>query len=67
MTSMSEEEKMPRAGKIQWLTDGVAPMPDLDFEFLEKWLGRVGEEHNRILGELSYLFCCDEKILEVNR
>lgn len=64
---MSEEEKMPRAGKIQWLTDGVAPMPGLDFEFLEKWLGRVGEEHNRILGELSYLFCCDEKILEVNR
>lgn len=49
------------------MTDGDTPMPKLDFDFLESWLGRVGEEHGRMLGPLSYLFCDDEKILAVNR
>lgn len=49
------------------MSDGDTPMPKLDFDFLESWLGRVGEEHGRMLGPLSYLFCDDEKILAVNR
>ncbi len=53
--------------KIQWLADGDTAMPELDFDFLESWLDRVGQEHGRMLGELSYLFCDDEKILAVNR
>lgn len=53
--------------KIQWLADGATPLPQLDFDFLETWLGRVGETHGKMLGELSYLFCDDEKILQVNR
>lgn len=53
--------------KIQWLADGDTPLPALDFDFLERWLNRVGENHGRLLGELSYLFCDDEKILRVNR
>lgn len=53
--------------KIQWLADGSTVMPDLDFDFLERWIDRVGENHGKMLGELSYLFCDDEKILEVNR
>lgn len=62
------------AKKIQWLVDGETRMPvfpnlpDTDrFDFIERWLGRVGESHGRMLGELSYLFCDDEKILQVNR
>lgn len=53
--------------KIQWLADGATTLPDLDFDFIERWLDRVGERHGRMLGELSYLFCDDEKILQVNR
>ena len=53
--------------KIQWLADGDTAMPELDFDFLESWLDRVGQEYGRMLGELSYLFCDDEKILAVNR
>lgn len=62
------------AKKIQWLVDGETRMPvfpnlpDTDrIDFIERWLGRVGENHGRMLGELSYLFCDDEKILQVNR
>ncbi len=62
------------AKKIQWLADGETRLPGFrnlpapgTFDFLERWLGRVGESHGRMLGELSYLFCDDEKILQVNR
>lgn len=55
------------SAKIQWLVDGSTPMPALDFDFVGRWLDRVGENHSRIPGELSYLFCDDEKILAVNR
>lgn len=56
--------------KIQWLADGQTKLPALSplgYDFVERWLGRVGESHGRMLGELSYLFCDDEKILQVNR
>lgn len=52
--------------KFQWLTDGDTPLPSLDFNFVELWLDRVGERFGRIVGSLSYLFCNDEKILQVN-
>lgn len=55
------------ARKIQWLADGETQLPSLDFDFVEEWLDRVGERNGRILGEVSYLFCDDEKILSVNR
>ena len=51
---------------IQWLTDGV-PMPDIDRDRLQKWIGEVARRHDRIVGPLTYIFCDDEKILEVNR
>lgn len=51
---------------IQWLTDGV-PMPDIDRDRLQKWIGEVACRHDRIVGPLTYIFCDDEKILEVNR
>ena len=31
------------------------------------WIDRVAKTYGRVVGELSYLFCNDEKILEVNR
>jgi rRNA maturation RNase YbeY len=53
--------------KIQWMADGDLSLPALDYDFLENWLNRVGESHDRLLGSLTYLFCDDEKILQVNR
>lgn len=52
--------------KFQWLTDGVA-MPPLDFGVVEAWIKEVAKAHGRIVGTLSYIFCNDPKILEVNR
>lgn len=51
---------------FQWLTDGVE-MPRLNFEELQSWIVRVAKYHDRIVGELTYIFCDDPKILEVNR
>lgn len=55
------------ASEILWLTDGNVSLPDLDFDLVGRWLDRVGESFGKIRGELSYLFCDDEKILAVNR
>ncbi len=51
---------------IQWNTDGVE-MPALDTTGLATWLDGVARSHGCILGPLTYVFCNDEKILEVNR
>lgn len=51
---------------IRWTVDKVA-MPDIDTTLLASWLEAVAHNHNRILGPLTYIFCNDEKILEVNR
>jgi rRNA maturation RNase YbeY len=53
--------------KIEWLTDGGTKMPEIDTVLLEEWINRVIASHSRITGPLVYIFCDDEKILEVNR
>lgn len=53
--------------KIEWLTDGKTPMPDIDAPLLEKWIAAVAKTHNRIVGPLTYIFCDDPKIIEINR
>ena len=52
--------------KIEWLTDGVTPMPDIDAPLLEKWIAAVAKTHNRIVGPLTYIFCDDPKIIEMH-
>lgn len=51
---------------FQWLNDGVE-MPRLNFEKVENWIIEVAHEHGKIVGNLNYIFCNDEKIIEVNR
>lgn len=51
---------------FQWLTRGV-DMPGLDFDMVERWIVQVAHNHGRIVGELSYIFCDDPEILDVNR
>lgn len=51
---------------FQWLADGVE-LPVIDYNRVGQWLGAVAREHQRILGPMTYIFCNDEKIIEVNR
>lgn len=54
------------AERISWQSENV-DLPAVDFTRVERWLHRVAESHGRILDQLGYVFCDDEKILEVNR
>lgn len=51
---------------ITWTASEVA-MPALPFALLEQWIVQVAERHSRVVGVLSYEFCNDEHILDVNR
>ncbi len=51
---------------IEWTCDGV-DMPSVDTDLLDRWIEKVAQKHDRITGRLVYLFCNDEKILEINR
>lgn len=42
-------------------------MPHIDLARIENWIERVTNEHKRILGPVSYIFCDDSRIIEVNR
>lgn len=52
--------------KIEWLSENVV-LPNLDFQFLESWLKAVATAHSCRLGSITYIFCDDARILEVNR
>ena len=58
--------KFKMKDNFQWISDGV-DMPALNLQEIEKWISRVAQDHGRILGPLTYIFCNDEKIIEVNR
>lgn len=52
--------------EIQWLTDGVE-LPPLDYELVRRWIVRMAESYGRMAHTLNYIFCSDERIIEVNR
>ena len=52
--------------EITFQSEGVAH-PSIDETALSHWIESVAKKHNREVGEISYLFCDDEKILEVNQ
>lgn len=51
---------------VTYFTEGV-DMPAINKQLIELWLEKVATSHNRKVGEISYIFCSDEKILEVNK
>ncbi len=51
---------------IQWYTERV-DMPAVDCRLMALWLQEVASSHGRRLGALNYIFCNDDRILEVNR
>lgn len=42
-------------------------MPPLDYALVEKWITEVAATHQKMVSGLSYIFCDDEYILDVNR
>ena len=41
--------------------------PQIDEAKLANWIESIAKLYNKEIGEISYLFCDDEKILEVNQ
>lgn len=42
-------------------------LPAINQDAVSGWVRKVAETHGRKTGDISYIFCSDEKILEVNR
>ena len=51
---------------ITYNTENVK-MPAMRRRDVSKWVRQVAASYGRRVGEIGYLFCDDEKILEVNR
>lgn len=51
---------------FQWLAEGVE-LPALNYKEIESWIIEVARRHGKIVGEVTYIFCDDAKIIEVNR
>lgn len=49
-----------------WNTENVE-MPAIDHGLMQRWIAEVATAHQRKLGDIAYIFCDDEKIIEVNR
>lgn len=51
---------------ISYQTDGVK-MPSIKRREISAWVKGVAQKHGKKVGEIAYIFCNDEKILDVNR
>ena len=51
---------------ITYQTEGIK-MPDIKKRETTEWIKAVPATYEKRIGEIAYIFCSDEKILEVNR
>ena len=51
---------------ISYQTDGVK-MPAIKRREISAWIKNVALSHGKKVGDIAYIFCNDDKILEVNR
>ncbi|MBQ3554969.1 MAG: rRNA maturation RNase YbeY [Bacteroidales bacterium] len=51
---------------INYYNEGIE-MPSINKTQITKWVKEVAATYQKRCGEISYIFCDDEKILEVNR
>lgn len=52
---------------ISFFTEGDAQTPAIRKNDVRNWIKQMAASHGFRVGEISYIFCDDEKILEVNR
>lgn len=51
---------------ITFLTENV-DMPEIQKTPIRAWIKDVAASYNKRVGEIAYIFCDDEKILDINR
>lgn len=51
---------------IRFVTENTKK-PRLGYKFISKWLQRVIEKYGYITGNITYIFCNDEYLIEINR
>lgn len=51
---------------ITYNTENIA-FPAIDCVAVSRWIEQVAAEYGKKCGEIGYIFCDDERILEVNR
>ena len=51
---------------ITYQTDGV-DMPDIRKRETTQWIKAVAQAYGKRVGDIAYIFCSDERLLEVNR
>ena len=51
---------------ISYQSDSI-DMPQLDLPRITQWVERVAESYGMRVGDIAYIFCNDDRILEVNR
>jgi len=42
-------------------------IPDFNSEFFRLWISNITKTHQKTIGELNYIFCSDEYILDINK
>jgi len=51
---------------IQYIAEGVE-LPLLKTQKINRWIKDTAASYDRRVGDIAYIFCSDEKILEVNK
>lgn len=51
---------------IQYIAEDIK-MPSLKKSTVSKWIKEVAAGYNKKTGDIAYIFCSDERILEVNK
>ena len=51
---------------IEFLTEGVE-CPNLDRSMIDAWVAAVAKAHGKYPGNITYVFCSDDYILQTNR
>lgn len=51
---------------IQYIADGVE-MPTIEKQKINRWIKIIATDYQKKTGDINYIFCNDQKILEVNK
>lgn len=51
---------------IQYIAEGIQ-LPKLEKLKINRWIKAIAAEHGKKTGEIAYIFCNDDRILEVNK
>lgn len=51
---------------IQYFSENI-PMPALKKQKINRWIKQTAHNYEKKVGEIAYIFCNNERILEINR